>query len=255
MPGEEKRPRPARIAPAVTVALAMTALLAGCAVPPPRAGAGSPVTPAAGCAPGTRPIGTLAVLGNTVFRNARPAASGERVCDNDRLSTDATGQFELLVDSDQERDTVHGAQNTDPRFTWARGGCLHIDAYQYGRITVNARRHCMVVRTPDALLLIHTGRVQFQVNRNAFTQVVPLSGSYVKLQGISPQQVQTLPRAELMRYAAPPAQQPQPQARNDYQSGVLVRPAVRLTPGELENIERLGPRRPIPGPAPGPVIR
>ncbi len=184
------------------------------------------------------PIGVLAVVSNTVFRNGTPARSGARVCDGDLLTTNGTGVFDLLLDGDKESDSVHVAEGTDPRFRWTRNGCLSVDSYAQGRIVVTSRRLCMVVRTPDTLMYLHGGRAQFQVARNSTTQVVPVRGNVTKLQGLSDQQVNTLSSVQLVQRAAPSALQPKPQSLNVYRQGVVNQPAVRLPPAEIQRINR-----------------
>jgi hypothetical protein len=183
-----------------------------------------------------RPVGVLAVLSNTVFRNSRAATNGERVCNGDTITTSATGVGQVLPDGDRESDSVHVAEGTDPRLTWTQGGCLSVDNYRNGRVIATARRHCMVVRTPDTLMMLAAGRVQFQVASNA-TQVVPLSGSLIKLQPLSVQQVNTLSQAQLRQQAAPAALQPQARSLNVYTSGKVATPPVRLPPSEIQRIE------------------
>jgi hypothetical protein len=217
--------------------------------PSPPAAPPAPTPPSSVCPPGVRPIGVLAVLNDTVFRNGRPARNGERVCDGDSVTTSASGVGEVLPDDERESDSVHIAEGTDPRFTWTRGGCLSVDRYESGRIVATARRHCMVVRTPDTLMLLTAGRAQFQVTRNAATQVVPLRGSLTKLQPLSAQVVNTLSQAQLTQQAAPPALQPQMQSLNVYTAGRVLKPAVRLPPSEIQRIDSLVLRRAIVTPA------
>lgn len=208
----------------------------------------------AGCPAGLRPIGTLAVVSDVVFRNGRQAASGTRVCDGDVITTSASGVAVVLPDNDRESDSVHIAEATDPRFTWTQGGCLSIDGYAQGRIIATAQKHCMIVRTNDTLMLINQGRMQFSVTRGRSTQVVPVRGSYEKLRNLTAQEVRTLSQVQLMQRAAPKADQPQLHAVNEYQSFARVRPPIVLAPVELKRIDSnvfnrtltLTPRRPVP---------
>lgn len=216
--------------------LAMASVLAGCPVPP--RGGEPPVRPQpTGCAPGVRPIGVLAVVSDVVFRNNRRAANGERVCDGDRITTSPSGVGVVLPDGDRESDSVHIAENTDPRFTWTQGGCLSVDGYGNGRVIATARKRCMVVRTDDTLMLLTTGRVQFQVGRGISTQVVPVRGSYTKLHYLTPQEVATLSQVQLIQRAAPAADQPQPQSLNEYRLYKLTKPPLRLPPAEIKRID------------------
>lgn len=207
-----------------------------------------------GCPAGLRPIGTLAVVSDVVFRNGRQAASGARVCDGDMITTSASGVAVVLPDNDRESDSVHIAEATDPRFTWTQSGCLSVDGYAQGRIIATAQRRCMIVRTNDTLMLINQGRVQFSVARGASTQVVPVRGSYEKLQNLTPQEVRTLSQVQLMQRAAPKADQPQLHAVNEYQRFTRVRPPIMLAPIEIKRIDgnvfnrtlTLPPPRPVP---------
>jgi len=183
------------------------------------------------------PIGVLAVISNTVFRNNRPASNGERVCNGDIITTNGSGAGAVLPDGDRESDSIHVAEGTDPRFTWTQGGCLSVDGYNNGRIVAKARRHCMVVRTPDTLMLLVGASAQIQVTRNTSTQVVPLRGSLTKLQPLSAQQVNTFSPAQLTQQAAPKALQPQLHSLNVYTANKLVKPAVRLPQSEIKRID------------------
>jgi hypothetical protein len=198
-----------------------------------------------------RPIGILAVISDVVRRNGRPAANGERVCEGDSVTTDPGGVAAVLPDGDRESDSVHIAEGTDPRFTWTRGGCLSIDDYGRGRIVATAHRRCMVIRTPGTLMLLNSGRMQFTV-RGALTQIVPVRGSYTKLENLSAREVASLSRAQLQQRADRPELQPQMHAINEYQGYRLVRPPVRLPGTEIRRIDdsvfqrtlRLPPVRP-----------
>lgn len=206
----------------------------------------SPATTSAACPQGSPPIGVLAVVSDIVFRNNRQAANGERVCNGDTITTNATGVGLLLPDGDRESDSIHFAENTDPRITRTEGGCISVDNYHSGRVVVTARRYCVVVRTRDTLMLLTNGRAQFQVTRNTATSVVPVSGALTKLQPLTEQQVGTLSRAQLTQQAAPVAQQPQPLSLNVYTQYKLVRPAVRLPPSEIRRIDGAVLRRTTP---------
>ena len=220
-------------------------ILTACGTPGSRTGdlrpdrKPDPPAPPTGCASGVRPVGVLAVISDLVRLNGRRAINGERVCDGDVITTNATGVGIVLPDNDRESDSLHIAESTDPRFTWTRGGCLSIDSYSQGRVIATARRHCMVVRTPDTLMLLTSGRVQFQVARGVSTRVVPVRGAYTKLQPLSPEQVRALSVRELNQQAAPQAQQPQVHSLNEYRANVLVRPAVKLPPAEIRRIDEM----------------
>jgi hypothetical protein len=204
------------------------------------------------CAPGVRPIGVLAVINAAVCRNNHSAVDGERVCDGDTITTNASGVADVLPDGDRESDSVHIAEATDPRFSWTLGGCLSIDNYRYGRVVATAQRRCMVIRTPDTLMLLLNGRVQFQVTRGTGTQVVPLRGSLTKLQPLSAQQVYTLMPSQLSQFPVAAALQPQLHALNVYSNHNVAQPAVRLPPSEIRRIDSSVLRRPINLP---PVLR
>ncbi len=246
----ERRPEPPRPAPGTPPS---TTFPPG---PGPVLGPGPGPAPSRNiCPPGVRPIGVLAILNDVVFRNGRAAINGERVCDGDLITTGPSGVGEVLPDGDRESDSVHLAEGTDPRFTWTLGGCLSVDGYRNGRIIATARRHCMVVRTPDTLMLLAAGRVQFQVTRNASTQVVPLRGSLTKLQPLSDREVYAFSQAQFLQRAAPVATQPQMHSLNVYTNFNSVRPAVRLPPSEIQRIDSSVLRRAIVVPPPAPVIR
>ncbi len=189
-----------------------------------------------------------------MFRNGTPARTGARVCDGDLLTTNGSGVFDLLLDGDKESDSVHVAEGTDPRFRWTRAGCLSVDSYAQGRIVVTSRRLCMVVRTPDTLIVLRGARAQFQVARNTATQVVPVRGNVTKLQALSDQQVNTLSSLQLLQRAAPAALQPKPQSLNVYRQGVVSQPAVRLAPADIQRINRSVLRSPIVAPVNPPVV-
>lgn len=215
--------------------------------------------PPTGCPAGLRPIGTLAVVSDVVFRNGRPATSGARVCDGDIITTSASGVAVVLPDGERESDSVHIAEATDPRFTWTQSGCLSVDGYAQGRIIATAQRRCMVVRTNDTLMLINQGRVQFSVARGLSTQVVPVRGSYEKLQNLTPQEVRTLSHNQLMQRAAPRTDQPQLHAINEYQKFARLRPPITLSPIDIKRIDGNVFNRtltlPPPRPEPGNILR
>lgn len=202
--------------------------------PPPRA-----------CAPGINVIGTLVVFRDTVLRNRSPARNGERVCNGDHISTNATGVGDLLLDGDQASDSIHFSENTDPSVTLTPNGCVTIDAYNTGRVIATARRRCMVLRTPDTLLLLAAGgSAQLHV-RNTTTEVVPLRGTLIKLISFPPQKVNVMTQSQLSQFAAPPPMQPQLQSLNIYSRNKLTSPAVRLQPSQIQQIERSVIRRPV----------
>jgi hypothetical protein len=196
----------------------------------------------------------LAVVSDVVYRNERPAVNGERVCDGDNIHTSPSGVGVVLPDGDRESDSVHVAEGTDPRFTWTQGGCLSVDGYRRGTVIATAHRRCMVIRTPDTLMLLVAARVQFEVAPNAFTRVVPLRGTLTKLQTLNTQQVHNYTQSQLAQSAAPPALQPQLHSLNEYRSGTLARPAVRLPPSEIRRIDSSVLRRAIIVPRVGPEI-
>lgn len=234
-PGPSRSPSPAPTSP-----------------PLPSTGPGAAAKP--DC-PVSYPIGVLAVLNHTVFRNTRAAINGERVCNGDNLTTDARGEGWLLLDGDRESDSVHIAANTDPRFTLTPGGCLSIENYNSGRIVVSARRRCLVVRTRDTLMLLTPGTgTQFEVTRNTATQVVPLRGTLIKLQPLSAQQVSNFTSSQLTQQAAPLALQPQMHSLNIYTTNKLVKPAVRLPPADIRRIDNSMLLRQIQLPSPAVTV-
>jgi hypothetical protein len=245
--------RPAGLLGLASIALVLLAACEGLEIRPGDGRSGVRPQPT-GCPPGLRPIGTLAVVSDVVFRNGRQAANGARVCDGDIITTSASGVAVVLPDNDRESDSVHIAEATDPRFTWTQGGCLSIDGYAQGRIIATAQRRCMIVRTNDTLMLINQGRVQFSVARGVSTQVVPVRGSYEKLQNLTPQEVRTLSQVQLMQRAAPKSDQPQLHTVNEYQRFARIRPPIRLSPLEIKRIDgnvfnrtlTLPPPRPVP---------
>lgn len=181
----------------------------------------------------------LAVSSNTLFRNGVPARSGERVCNGDHISTNATGSGDLLLDGDRASDTVHFAEGTDPSITVTPNGCVNVDAYRRGSITVTARRRCMVLRTPDTLLLLTNGSAQLQVIPNQSTVVVPIRGLLINLRNLPVRQTAQLSAAELSRLAAPRDLQPLPRSQNTYRNFLRLLPV--LPPGGSS----VPPRRPI----------
>jgi hypothetical protein len=223
-------------------------------VPPVLTPTTPPAPPATGCPPGVRPIGVLAVVSDIVYRNERPAGNGERVCDGDTIRTSPGGVGVVLADGDRESDSVHVAEGTDPRFTWTQAGCLSVDSYRHGVVIVTAQRHCVVVRTPDTLMLLVAARVQFDVAPNAHTRVVPVRGSATALQSLNPQQVHVYTQSQLVQSAAAPAAQPQLHAVNEYRLGTTTRPAVRLPPNEIQRINNSVLRRAVIVPRVAPEI-
>ncbi len=225
----------------------LTLLLAGCPTPPRRGPDAPPGTggtgPKSACA-GSFPIGVLAVISDIVFRNGSQARNGERVCNGDHISTNATGVGDLLLDGDHASDSIHFAEGTDPSVTLTPNGCVTIDAYRSGRVIATARRRCMVLRTPDTLLLLVGGSAQVHVFPNKSTEVVPLRGTLIKLINFPPQKVNVTSQAELTRFAASAGLQPQPQSLNVYTRNQLVGPAIRLSPSQIQQIDRSLLRRP-----------
>lgn len=212
--------------------------LAGCPVPPRQGGDGPIGRPATGCPAGVVPIGVLSVVSDVVLRNGRRAFNGERVCEGDRITTAQNGVGVVLPDGDRESDSVHIAENTDPRFTWTRAGCLHVDDYGNGRVIATARRRCMIVRTPDTLMLVNNGRMQFEVLRAAaVTQVVPVRGSYAKLPNLSAREVHDLSQPQLQQRALREDQQPQMHAVSEYRAYNLTKPPTRLPTLEIKRID------------------
>jgi hypothetical protein len=219
-------------------------------VPPP-----APAPPRPACAPGVSVIGTLAVITNAVFRNRVTASSGERVCNGDHISTNATGVGDLLLDGDRASDSIHFSENTDPSITLTPNGCVTVDAYTTGRVVATARRRCMVLRTPDTLLLLVGGSAQVHV-RSTTTEVVPLRGTLIKLISFPPQKVNLMSQTQLSQIAASTNLQPQLQSLNIYSRSKLTRPAVRLPPSQIQQIERSVIRRPaVPVTPPDQQIR
>lgn len=181
----------------------------------------------------------------TLFRNGVPARSGDRACNGDHISTNATGVGDLLLDIDGGSDSIHFAEGTDPSITLTPNGCVTIDAYRSGRVIATTQRRCMVLRTPDTLLLLLAGAsAQVHVFPNRATEVVPLRGTLIKLINFPPQKVNVTLQAELMKFAAPAALQPQPLSLNVYTRNQLASPAIRLSPSQLQQIESSRLRRP-----------
>lgn len=199
-------------------------------------------------------IGTLAISRDIVFRNRAQARNGERVCNGDYISTNATGVGELLLDGDRASDSIHFAEGTDPSITLTPNGCVSIDAYSRGRVIATARRRCMVLRTPDTLLLLVGGSAQVNVRSNA-TEVVPLRGSLIKLMNVPPQRISVMSQTELTKFSARAELQPQAQSMNIYTQNKLTRPAVRLSPTQIQQIDRSMIRRPVPITPPDQQIR
>src|SRR5687767_4182120 len=201
---------------ALVAAVAGTALLAGCETlqvssrsdsgpePGRRPETSRPETSTRTCAP-RRLAGLLVVFRNTVFVNAQRALTGHLVCDGDTVSTDPSGSADVVPEQDRESDSIHIAEGTDPRFSWLpRSGCLQIDRYVQGKITVTTRRLCMVVRTADTLILQSSAaRTQFTVVP-ARTDVVPVRGVAIKLKPLPEAQTQVLSRAVLESQRADP---------------------------------------------------
>lgn len=237
---------------ATAAALGLALLIAGCPAPPRRgpdgAGGTGPVGPKPVCPSGALPIGVLAVTSNIVYRNGVPARSGDRVCNGDHISTNATGVGDLLLDGDQGSDTVHFAEGTDPSVTLTPNGCVSVDAYTRGTVIANARRRCMLLRTRDTLLLLVNGSVQIRVIDKLPTQVVPLRGSLIKLNYVAPQQAGTLSQAQLSQRAAAKEMQPLFHAHNFYSNFQVARPAIRLSPAEIRQLSTSVLRRPLPLP-------
>ena len=200
-----------------------------------------------------RLVGVLVIFSNRVFVNTQPARAGQLICDGDAVSTDASGSADVVPEQDRESDSIHLAESTDPRFVWLpASGCLQIDRYVKGKIITTSRRVCMVVRTPDALILQATGRTQFTVLSAARTDVVPLSGQAIKLKPLSEVQTRTLARTQLQAEIADSRLQPLPKQLNSYSKGAMVQRSPLRT-SEIEAIERSRIRTPIerlPGPAP-----
>jgi hypothetical protein len=212
----------------------------------PGPGAGGGPVPNTGCPPGVRPIGTLLVQRDTVFRNNRPARTGDTVCDGDAVTTNATGVGDVLPDNDMASDSVHLAENTDPRFSWTRSGCLSVDRFESGRIIATARRRCMLIRTPDALVYQPQGQTQFSVIRAIRTEVIPVQGVLVKLPQFNDEQVRNITRRELEVQRAPVQLQPQGGAVNVYVRHQMIERRPIQNPNELHQIDRSRMRTPAP---------
>jgi len=184
------------------------------------------------------------VISDSVFRNGLTARNGERVCNGDHISTNATGVGDLLLDGDSTSDSIHFSENTDPSITLTPNGCVTVDAYTTGRVVAIARRRCMVLRTPDTLLLLVGGSAQVHV-RSTSTEVVPLRGTVIKLISFPPQKVNVMTQSQLSQFAALPNLQPQLQSLNIYSRNKLTRPALQLPPSQIQQIERSVIRRPV----------
>lgn len=199
-------------------------------------------------------IGTLAISSDIVFRNRVPARNGERVCNSDYISTNATGVGDLLLDGDRASDSIHFAEGTDPSITLTPNGCVTVDAYSRGRVIATSRRRCMVLRTPDTLLLLVGGSAQINV-RNTTTEVVPLRGSLIKLINLPPQKISVMSQVELTKFSARAEVQPQAQSLNIYTRNRLTSPAIQLSPTQIQQIDRSVIRRPLPITLPDQQIR
>lgn len=241
---QERQPRPAPPTPTpvptpTPIPTPVPTPALACALPP--------LPPAARmtCAPAVRPVGILAILRSAACRNNHTAVDGERVCDGDYLTTTASGVAEVIPFGDRESDSVHIAEGTDPRFSWTAGDCLSVDNYRHGRVIATAQQRCMIIRTPDTLMLLLNGRVQFEVTRGAGTRVVPLRGSLIKLQPLTAQQVYALKPSELRQYQVAAPLQPQLHSINVYVNHNVTQPAVRLPPSEIKRIDSSVLRRAI----------
>jgi hypothetical protein len=231
--------------------LGLSLLIAGCPTAPRRTPDWPPATgPGPSCPPGAFPIGVLAVTKDIVFRNRVPARSGDRVCNGDHISTNFSGVGDLLFDGDHASDTIHFAENTDPRITLTPHGCINVGGYNSGHIVVTTRR-CALVRTPDALILVFGGSARFEVIRNTATGVTPSSGSVTKLQQLSELEVSRLSSGELAKKAAPAPLQPKINSLTVYKNFTVVQPAEHLSPPQIQRMNRLLlPRAVVPATPP-----
>jgi hypothetical protein len=205
-----------------------------------------PASPVSGCAPGSALIGTLVVGRAVVFVNGQPSGSGRSVCEGDDVRTNDTGTGDIIVSGGNDNDSIHLAENTDPRLRWTTSHCISIDGFTRGTINLTTNHHCMLLRTRD-VLIYHPpeSRAQYVVRPSSATEVKPYRGRVpVALQPISENDVHNLPVTQLLMHQAPPTVQPQQGSLNVYRGNVLAQPQRKLTPQELRLIEMMATRVP-----------
>ena len=215
---------------------------------PPRPG---PPAPAA-CRPGVETIGVLVVSSDGVYVNNQRSATGRVVCDGDDLRTDATGVGDVVIGHGNSGESIHLAENTDPRLRWTAARCISIDNFERGVINVNMRQQCAVVRTANALLYQPAAsRTQYVVTAANTTEVKPVLGPVpVKLQLMSDVDVRRLSTQQLLSRSAPVTVQPQQRSLNVYRAEQLVQPPRPLTNIELRSLEVQMQRSPLIRPQP-----
>jgi hypothetical protein len=232
---------------ALLVFTAGAALLAGCKTSgaPARdpGSAGPRATPTAppgpACRPGIEVIGVLRVTSNTVRINGVPASTGQTVCTDDAVSTDARGEGEIVLVSGG--DSVQLAENTDPRFRWTAARCLSVYGFEFGTVNLKSNRHCMVLRTRDVLLYQARGsQVQYEVQlagRNSRTSVKPYQGvAPLKLTPTVADKINTLQTDQDLRALAVPSVNLQVNQLYIYRDNVLAVPPRPLSPRDIRSI-------------------
>lgn len=234
---------------ALLVFSAGAALLAGCKTSggPPRdpGGAGTratpatPTPPAPACRPGFEVIGVLRVTSNTVRINGVPASTGQTVCTDDAVSTDARGEGEIVLVGGG--DSVQLAENTDPRFRWTAARCLSVYGFEYGTVNLKSSRHCMVLRTRDVLLYQARGsQVQYEVQlagRNSRTSVKPFQGvAPLKLNPTVADTINNLRTDQDLRALAAPSANLQVNQLYIYRDNVLAVPPRPLSPQDIRSL-------------------
>lgn len=198
------------------------------------------------CAPGSAEIGVLVVTSATVKVNTQVASTGRTICDGDHISTDGSGVADVIISGNHQSDSIHFAENTDPRLRRTAGGCISVDRFRHGTMVVSTRKLCMVVQTADLLVYQPPqSRNQFVQASGAPTQLKAFFGAApVKLQPTSEVAVRNLSSQQLLARTAPPATQPKAGAVNVYKSDALVAPPRTLTQPEVQLINQMRLRMP-----------
>lgn len=234
------------------LASAAVLLLAACVPPRPGAGPGlgpqhaptppvpaEPPAPRGPCPPGVALIGRLVVERDIVSVNGHQAHTGQTICEGDDVETSSTGTGDVIVSGDNDSDSIHLAEGTDPRMRWTRSRCISIDGFTRGTINLTTRNHCMLLRTRDVLIYHPPASLaQYVVNPSNATQVKPYRGQVpVALQSINENELHNLPVTQLLERRAPPALQPHEGSLNVYRGNALAQPPRKLTPEELRLME------------------
>jgi len=189
----------------------------------------------------------LVVTHDKVLVNSLTAQTGRLVCEGDHVSTDASGIGDVIISGNHESDSIHFAENTDPRLGLTAARCVSVDRFNRGTLIVQSRNRCVIVRTPDALVYqAQNSRNLFAVKANTPTEVKAFSGvPPVKLEPLSEASVRTLSTtAQILARRAPAEVQPKPNATNFYRAEKLAAPARTLSPAELRSIESMRTRMP-----------